>query len=126
MKTAWPEPTVTNPDIPNPTCVPYLDCLLHRMLDAQQDINLAANEGMDQSLANASTLIDEIESCIRKSAAMVAEAADELDTFIVAHALEHKRKLAVVAALEEIRDMPTMNPLAVYEIARAAISKAEG
>lgn len=66
---AWPEPKVTNPDIANPTGVPYLDCLIHRLLDAQQDINLAANERMDQSLCDASSLIDEVETCIRRLAA---------------------------------------------------------
>lgn len=67
---AWPEPKVTNPDIANPTGVPYLDCLIHRLLDAQQDINLAANERMDQSLCDASSLIDEVETCIRRFAAL--------------------------------------------------------
>lgn len=39
--------------------------LIERLLDAQQDINLAANSTMDQSLANASALIDEIEPILR-------------------------------------------------------------
>lgn len=65
----WPEPRVIDPDIAAPTGVPYLDCLLHRLLDAQQDINLAANEGMSQPLADAAALIDEVEAAIRKMAA---------------------------------------------------------
>jgi len=63
---AWPEPKVTNPDIAAPTGVPYIDGLLHQLLDAQQDINYASNEGMDQSLADAASLIDEVEEAIRK------------------------------------------------------------
>lgn len=66
---AWPQPKVVNPDIANPTGVPYLDCLLHRLLDAQQDINLEANERMSQSLCDASAIIDEVERCLRKFAA---------------------------------------------------------
>ena len=41
------------------------DDLIERLLDAQQDINLAANETMRQSLADASALIDEIEPILR-------------------------------------------------------------
>lgn len=66
----WPEPKVTNPDIANPTGVPYFDCLIHRVLDAQQDINFHANEGMSQSLCEAASLLDEVESVLRKSAAL--------------------------------------------------------
>jgi hypothetical protein len=65
---AWPEAKVMNPDIANPTGVPYLDCLLHRLLDAQQDVNLEANERMSQPLCDASALVDEVENCIRKFA----------------------------------------------------------
>lgn len=56
---------VTNPDIANPTGIPYLDCLLHRLLDAQQDINVEANERMSQELCYASAVIDEVETAIR-------------------------------------------------------------
>lgn len=66
MSIDWPEPKVTNPDIPAPTGVPYIDSLLHRILDAQQDINLEANSRMSQSLCDASALIDEVEIAIRK------------------------------------------------------------
>ncbi|MBZ9943491.1 hypothetical protein LB533_20605 [Mesorhizobium sp. BR1-1-13] len=66
---AWPEPTILNPDIFDPTGIPYIDSLLHRLLDAQQDINLAANQGMYQSLCDASALINEVETCIRRLAA---------------------------------------------------------
>lgn len=43
--------------------------LIERLLDAQQDINLAANETMRQSLADASALIDEIEPILRQALA---------------------------------------------------------
>ena len=43
--------------------------LIERLLDAQQDINLAANETMRQSLADASQLIDEIEPILRAALA---------------------------------------------------------
>lgn len=81
---AWPAPRVTNPDIANPTGVPYLDCLIHRVLDAQQDINLAANEGMSQSLCDAAALMDEVETALRLAAprpAGIAYAAIEPEVF---------------------------------------------
>jgi len=40
--------------------------LIKRLLDAQQDINLAANEHMSQPLCDASALIDEIEQVLRR------------------------------------------------------------
>ena len=43
--------------------------LIERLLDAQQDINLAANATMDQSLCDASALIDEIEPILRRALA---------------------------------------------------------
>ncbi|WPE22439.1 hypothetical protein [Shinella zoogloeoides] len=39
-----------------------IDELIEEMLDAQQDINLAANSHMDQSLCDASALIDRVEA----------------------------------------------------------------
>ncbi|MDK1386333.1 hypothetical protein QN224_13035 [Sinorhizobium sp. 8-89] len=39
-----------------------IDDLIERLLDAQQDINFAANCHMDQSLCDASALIDEVEA----------------------------------------------------------------
>jgi len=68
----WPEPTVTNPDIAAPTGVPYIDSLIHRLLDAQQDINAEANALMSQSLCDASELVDEIEDALRKLTAAVS------------------------------------------------------
>lgn len=68
----WPEPKISNPDILQPTGVPYFDCLIHRLLDTQQDINSAANERMSQSLCDASMLMDEVEDVIRKCAALPA------------------------------------------------------
>ena len=66
---AWPEPKIANPDIGSSTGVPYLDSLIHQVMDAQQDINLAANEGVSQALADASALLDEVEETIRRLAA---------------------------------------------------------
>lgn len=43
--------------------------LIDRLLDAQQDLNLAANVHMDQSIASASTLLDEVEIALRTLAA---------------------------------------------------------
>lgn len=73
----WPEPKILNPDIPHPTGKPYIDCLLHRLLDAQQDLNLEANESMSQPVADASLLIDEVERAIRKLAAAPPPPAPE-------------------------------------------------
>ncbi len=50
--------------------------LIERLLDAQQDINFAANTRMDQSLCDASALIDEIEPILR--AAIRAAPSDDL------------------------------------------------
>jgi hypothetical protein len=75
----WPDPKVTNPDIANPTGNPYIDCLLHRLLDAQQDINFHANSDMNQSLADAAALIDEVETAIRKLAAPPLQAPAHSD-----------------------------------------------
>lgn len=41
--------------------------LIEKLLDAQQDINLAANSYMDQSLCEASALIDKIEPILRRA-----------------------------------------------------------
>lgn len=68
----WPEPKVTNPDIPCPTGIPYIDCLIHRLLDAQQDINYEANTHMSQSLCDAAALIDEVETVIRRLSSLRA------------------------------------------------------
>lgn len=46
-----------------------IDGLIDRLLDAQQDLNLAANVHMDQSIASASTLLDEVEIALRTLAA---------------------------------------------------------
>lgn len=42
-----------------------VDDLIDRLLNAQQDLNLAANVHMDQSIASASTLLDEVEIALR-------------------------------------------------------------
>ncbi len=46
-----------------------VDDLIDRFLNAQQDLNLAANVHMDQSIASASTLLDEVEIALRALAA---------------------------------------------------------
>ena len=43
-----------------------IESLIEDLLDAQQDINLAANERMDQSLCDASALIDKTETILRR------------------------------------------------------------
>lgn len=48
--------------------------LIERLLDAQQDINFAANTTMDHSLCNASALIDEIEPILRAALAQQGSA----------------------------------------------------
>ena len=59
---------IANPDIAQPTGNVEVDSLIHRLLDAQQDINLEANERMSQSLCDASALIDYVENFLRKVA----------------------------------------------------------
>jgi hypothetical protein len=75
MVLVWPKPKILNPDIGKTTEIPYIDCLIHRLLDAQQDLNMAANETMSQSIADASSLMDEIETAIRKLAHALAAAS---------------------------------------------------
>lgn len=49
--------------------VSEIKTLIEDLLDAQQDINLAANTHMDQSLCDASALIDKVESVLRRALA---------------------------------------------------------
>ncbi|WP_336801783.1 hypothetical protein [Kaistia sp. MMO-174] len=81
--------------------------LIERLLDAQQDINLAANEHMSQPLCDASALIDEVERVLRKLAAAPAPPATRSEApFEPADMLEgrepwistHERIGAAVAA----------------------------
>ena len=85
--------------------------LIERLLDAQQDINLAANERMDQSLCDASALIDEIEPILRAAlTAMPAETTQPgpgswvpADQFV---ALRHERdglRAALAEAIEALK-----------------------
>lgn len=69
-QTEWPAPKIMNPDIPAPTGVPYIDSLIHQLLDAQQDLNLEANERMSQPLCDASALIEEAERALRIAASL--------------------------------------------------------
>jgi hypothetical protein len=57
---------ITNPDIAQPTGNAEIDSMIHRLLDAQQDINFEANSRMSQSLCDASALIDDCERLLRK------------------------------------------------------------
>ena len=59
---------IANPDIAQPTGNVEIDSMIHRLLDAQQDINLQANECMSQSLCDASATIDDCERLLRKLA----------------------------------------------------------
>lgn len=51
----------------------YLDGLIDRLNEAQQDINLVANETMSQPLCSASALLDEVEAALRRYAAPPAQ-----------------------------------------------------
>ena len=55
--------------VPAQTVEWEVDDLIDRLLDAQQDLNLAANIHMDQSIASASTLLNEVEIALRTFAA---------------------------------------------------------
>ena len=57
-----PAPTTTANLLPS---ADDIDDLIERLLDAQQDINLSANETMNQQLCDASALIDEVEKMLR-------------------------------------------------------------
>lgn len=61
-------PVIENPDIGPETGDQEVDSLIHRLLDAQQDISFAANAHMDQSLCDAAALIDDVERYLRKAA----------------------------------------------------------
>lgn len=50
---------------PAPAPAVPVEALIEELLDAQQDINLAANTYMDQSLCDASALIDRVEAALR-------------------------------------------------------------
>jgi len=67
---AHPQSEVRRPDTMDPE-------LIERLLDAQQDINLAANQYMSQSLADASALIDEIEPLLRAALAPLSPPQSE-------------------------------------------------
>jgi len=113
----WPEPKVTNPDIADPTGIPYIDCLIHRLLDAQQNINYDANLRMSQSLCDASALIDEVETAIRRLASLRAAPqwrTDQvnalaramwqlLDDMGEGHAVCDQAKQEAISALEPFR-----------------------
>ncbi|WP_332692061.1 hypothetical protein [Devosia sp.] len=104
----WPEPKVLNPDIPAPTGVPYIDSLIHQLLDAQQDINLEANERMSQPLCDASALIEEVERALRKAAALAAPASAKVE------AEGETRVGAAHKIAMAIRDMERGNLAAVH------------
>lgn len=72
-----------------------IDGLIDRLLDAQQDLNLAANVHMDQSIASASTLLDEVEIALRTLAA-TQPAAQGMDAQTIKH----------ISALSELVRMP--------------------
>ena len=72
-----------------------VDDLIDRLLNAQQDLNLAANVHMDQSIASASTLLDEVEIALR-TLADTQPAAQGMD----AQTLKH------ISALSELVRMP--------------------
>lgn len=55
-----------------------IDAIVEELLDAQQDINLAANSTMNQSLCDASALIDRVETLLNrvKASALSAQVQD--------------------------------------------------
>lgn len=53
-----------------------IDDLVDRLLDAQQDVNLSANETMSQPLCDASALIDEVEKMLLRIRAALTTATD--------------------------------------------------
>lgn len=66
---------------PHLPSVDEIDAIIERLLDAQQDINLAANETMRQALCDASALIDELEKLLMrvKSAAPAASPTETVE-----------------------------------------------
>lgn len=56
-----------------------IENLIERLLDAQQDINLAANQHMSQPLCDASAVIDEVEKTLRRLAASPAAPGAEVE-----------------------------------------------
>ena len=72
-----------------------VDDLIDRLLNAQQDLNLAANVHMDQSIASASTLLDEVEIALRTLAA-THPTQQGLDAQTIKH----------ISALSELVRMP--------------------
>jgi hypothetical protein len=84
----WPETKITLPDIgAYATGTPYLDALIHRLMDAQNDINFFANETMSQSVADAVQVVEEAIEAIHKLAirsAFITPNADVVGTAIEA------------------------------------------
>ncbi|MEJ2800599.1 hypothetical protein WAE61_01870 [Comamonadaceae bacterium PP-2] len=56
-----------------------IDDLIDRLLDAQQDLNLAANEAMSQPLASAAALLDDVEIALRRYAALAAQGGQDAE-----------------------------------------------
>jgi hypothetical protein len=72
-KYAAPAHVASEAQVPLPP-VGEIDALIERLLDAQQDINLSANETMSQPLCDASALIDEVETLlVRLKSALAGE-----------------------------------------------------
>lgn len=100
---AWPRAPgkfVENPDHVL-TGNPEVDSVIDRLLDAQRDINHAANEGMDQSLCDASQLIDDVESWLRAAAREFVELGAE---FVEERHPSGKLALGARACLARIDD----------------------
>lgn len=70
---AFLEDAVDRPPTPDD-----VDALIERLLDAQQDINFAANCSMDQSLCDASALIDDVEVFLNRVKTMMIMSAELL------------------------------------------------
>lgn len=78
--------------------------LIEELLDAQQDINLAANSHMDQSLCDASALIDRVEAFLRRVSALVdvpaaeSEPAALIEREVLAELAKHKTATGTVCS----------------------------
>ncbi len=80
-----------------------VETLIEELLDAQQDINLAANERMDQSLCDASALIDRTESILRRILAALTPAPQpEVDAGEVAARIKLGPSRFAEADLDEL------------------------
>lgn len=85
---------------PQPSLEGEVGEMVELLLDAQQDINLSANETMSQPLADASALIDKVENLLRTLSADNARLREERDQAEVSRGAASKVALDAIAAQE--------------------------